>query len=471
MSPLNLRDEYHGPIDMGSPFAAAREIGMSITEDDLRWWEIRNPTKRETFDEILWCEPGAHEWAHPRMPGRRLRSCPDHAHLETVSGRDWPGRMPQCFLLRGKWFTRIFVTATLLRGSTWHIPTPIGDALDVETESLVLNPAHPELGQSLKINRRSSGLSGGSLATALRQVDVMEGDFAFVALNAHEYELFARRQREKVSGDALGSLLWGCGLDPTDTKTRDDFWQSLSRVLGGVGADRESIRQRLLERGNTELVTALDGIRIGAARTARDDAWGPGWELVMRLGPDERLFSLETSGSPTIRIAIGVSTEPVEARDTTVDTTGVVWVETNTDDSSGAETPPTPSDVVLANPGWVRWKRAEHHALRTALAGTPWLLEFGSGSWHNDAAAYVDLADALASVSATDDATDPTPPLQPPRTECPRSGFAYDVLARRATARGLRSMRANTATGFEATFEVGNVARGAMLADVLREAL
>lgn len=447
-------------IQLGQPFAAAREIGHAIAQSDIDWLERRAVERHDIPQETLWCEAGAHEWLYPKIPGRRPRSCP--AHATDVQGRfsDWPGNVADCFLLNGKWSVRIYVDAPLIRGSTWNVPLAIATGLQLEPERR-LDPRRAELGQTLTVRARpSGGARGGSLSTALQAVGAIEGDFLFVTLQATRYDLVARRKREVAPHDALGKLLWGCGLDPEDSDARDRPWAAVSRAIGGGNATREEVRSRLIERKNLDLLASLDGTRAPRRSTARPESdWIVGWEFTSPLTSDDSMFALE-NGHGTIRIALGFPDLDANDPGLLVDSTGVTWVERRQEQ----ERLNLPAE--LPSERWVRWKRAEHHASCCALAGGRWRIVPVAAGWRtDDGQVFVTLVDALSSIAHESDWTAGAPAVSTHATS-PRSAFAYERLVTRALNRGLAEIAANADEGLAATFPEGVHVAGPTLADL-----
>jgi hypothetical protein len=220
------------------------------------------------------------------------------------------------------------------------------------------------------------------------------------------------------------------------------------------------LRQRLVARRNFELVTALDETRVlrVATRTERT-GWPDGWEFTASLDEDESRFAL-TNGDGAVRLAIGVSEAVTDAKDVHIDQTGVVWKDLELEQ-------PDPQGERSLSQRWIQWKRAEHHAVRSALSGIAWRLTHVDGEWRLEGgAAYGDLPGALKAVPSAIDGQ-PQPPGVPARSSSPRNGYAYDRLVRRAIDTGLLRIEADPTTGLTATFEDGDRAEGPTLSDIL----
>ena len=442
-------------IDPGDPFQAAKEIGLTIRQADVDWFERRTLQAREAVTETLWCEAGGHEWTLRRMPGKRPRSCPDHAD-SVQAPRDWAGDLANCFLIDGAWAVRLYVDAPLLRGATWRIPGPVAKGIGVEDARSLAPRSGPTI--ALIVRRRGTGFAGESLAESLIRANVAEGDFVFVRLSARNYELVGRRRREVLMGDGLGRLLWGCGIDPSDRDARSRPWDSVARAIGGTEPTRENVRQRLVERGNFDLVTALEEARVIRSVVDEDPAWPEGWFFTTPLASDPSQFALD-NGNGRIRVAIGVSDGPSNGS-ALVDPTGISWKEL-----SSVELLRLPPPEMHEQ--WIRWKRAEHHAVRSSLTGSTWQLEFDGSAWTLDQGeTFVDLADALGSVPTNLD-RQPIPPATSAQAACPRSGFAYGRLIKRALSQGLRRIESAADVGLRATFESGEYVDAPTLADLL----
>ena len=452
-------------IPAGSPFEVACEIGLRVTEQDIAWWERSSRTRHGVPEEVLWCEPGAHEWLCPQARGPRPKSCPEHIHLLQGHGEDWAGALPNCFLIDTVWATRLFVNAVLLRGARWRVPGPIAANLEISKPTR-LAPARHALGQDLAVAPVATRLMAGSIGAALRALEAMEGDFVFAALSPDKYDLVPRKRRELRPGDDLGRLLWGCGIEPNDEGARGNPWAALSRALGGTIPNRQAVRQRLIERGNVELVEALDGIHFArSAGSAEETSWPAGWEFVSRLGDDTGWYSVVTAEG-SARLALGVVADGSAVEGTIVDGADIAWVDAGQEPYHEVAERHRAAGIVHGNQAWAAWKRAEHHARRSALTGAEWRIVHMDGQWVAANAHHRDLRDALGAVSP-DDQEPPQPPDRTIRLPCPRSAFAYERLVARAVARGLTAVEADSAAGFAAVFGEGTSVKGPALADIL----
>jgi hypothetical protein len=308
--------------------------------------------------------------------------------------------------------------------------------------------------------RESGGARGGALRIALQFLDAVEGDFVFVTLHPSEYDLVARRRREVATDDALGQLLWGCGIDPNDAEARERPWAVVSRAVGGGESTREDVRGRLIERKNFDLVGSLD--RVGGTRRPpepADPTWADGWEFTSPMTNDNSMFALE-NGNGTIRVALGFPNLESDHPGLLVDSTGLTWVERP--DQGHWELP-----AELPSERWVQWKRAEHHAVRCALAGERWRIVLANRGWQTeDGRAHASLTEALLSLAPANGATPPRP-TTPIHGTSARSAFAYERLVTRALRRGLADIRADADGGLVATFADGGRAIGLTLTDLL----
>ena len=470
--PMFVRSEvetFPERILFGSPLAAARELGMEVTDADLRWMEQRILAARDPVEEIQWCEAGAHEWKHLRVAGRPPRSCPEHAAVGDTSA-EWPGLAASCFLVGAAWATRLFVTGSLLRGSRWRLPLPLCHLVDVEGE-LRIPPSHQHLGQDLVLTSSNGTCTVGGIAQALRALDVAEGDFVFVGVAPSRWSAKARRRLELRGVDALGKLLWACGMDPHDDEARREPWRAVGRALGGVAADRESVRERLVHRGNSDLVQELDAARPDRESDEATNAgtgWRADWQYASALVGDETRFALRSPGG-AVRACLGVSTDgTAHVEGTFMGAGNLVWVDLDglgdDEDLPHVRTPPVGMVVTALRPDWVRWMRMEHRARGAGIFGVPWTLGVEDRRWTYTATPHADLLEALAVLPP---ATDQIGRVRGRVvTPYPRSAFAFTRLAQRAVSKGLLSL-AGGELGLTATFADGTAVTGLSLSDIL----
>ena len=139
--------------------------------------------------------------------------------------------------------------------------SPIADALALNAERTLQPARHFINNLVLRVRPGRGGFVGDSLADVLQALGAVEGDFVFVRLLPQQYDVVARRRRELARSDALGQLLWGCGIHPADVTARERPWLAVVRAIGGGEATRESLRQRLLARRNEDLVRSLDQVQ------------------------------------------------------------------------------------------------------------------------------------------------------------------------------------------------------------------
>ena len=151
---------------------------------------------------------------------------------------------------------------------------------------------------------------------------------------------------------------------------------------------------------------ALDETRARRAVSPETQPeWPSGWEFTAPLVDDESHFAVYNDNG-AIRVALGVADSDSGDDDVLVDATGIAWKEVP---AGGEHTPVTTKER------WVRWKRAEHHAVRAALSGIDWRLAQVDGAWQSDdGAAHIDLVAALAAIPVDSEAA-PRPPAILPR--------------------------------------------------------
>ena len=253
----------------------------------------------------LWCEAGQHSWRRPRAAGRPPMSCPEHSSARR-SGTRWIGDLRTCFLLQDGWAFRLHVNRFHIKGrGGWRMPLSLAESLGLEEgETRSLKPMKPELFQEVGLTRVSSTLRGGSIDIPLVRLGAKEGDHVFFCIRGDRYDLVLRPHREARDLDALGMLLWSCGLDPLDEDVRHSPWRHLARALGGEAGRRNEVRRRLLVRKDDDLIALLD--RVEAEGGVRAPGWIDAWQYRAPILPDGQYFILE-GGEHGVRVAVGVA--------------------------------------------------------------------------------------------------------------------------------------------------------------------
>ena len=432
-------------------------------------------------EQELWCEFGNHHWTRPPSRGRPPRSCPHHtAAVDSPSmrprtrgpGGRWLGELRTCFLLEDGWAFRFEVNRFHLKGraGSWRPPLAFAEALGIaDDESVFFEAAEPSGSEEVALSRTRGSCLGGPIDGALHALGAAEGDIGFFSVRSGSYTHRLRR-RSELTDDALGRLLWACGLDPSDETARSAPWPRLTRALGGSGTSREDCRLALLRRGDEALLALLEELDRGVTR-ALSQPWPEGWAARMAMSHDPSTLSLlGTDGS--VRVALGVlDTSGQPPRGFTVSDGGLVWMHHHVavePDELAAVLREAPRGLV---PGahklnWVRWLRAEHAARRAALFGTGWEIRRIHQAWSIGAEPHPDLASALETTAVETDDVPPAPAAAPARPY-PRSAVAFSRALDDAARQGLESLRGHQFHGFVATYSTGRELTGASLMDVL----
>jgi hypothetical protein len=434
-------------------------------------------------EQELWCEVGNHHWTRPPTRGRPPLSCPHHAATANSQqvrrparqpGGRWLGELRTCFLLEDGWAFRFEINRFHLRGraGSWKPPLAFAEALGIaDGESLFFEPAEPFGSEEVALSRTQGKCLGGPIDAPLHALGAAEGDIAFLSVRSGAYTLRLRRLSELTDDDALGRLLWSCGLDPGDETTRSAPWARLTRALGGTGTTREDCRMALLRRGDESLRALLEELDRGVAR-APTQPWPEGWAARMPMSHDRSTLTLlGTDGS--VRVALGViDTSGQPPRGFTVSDGGLVWIHHHVavepDELAGILREAPRGLVPGAHKStWVRWLRAEHAARRAALLGTGWEIWRTHDAWWIGAEPHPDLSSALETTAVETDEVPPAPATAPTRPY-PRGAVAFSRALDDATRQGLESLGGHQLHGFVATYSTGRELTGAGLMDVLR---
>ena len=282
------------------------ETGQHYWEPDRRPGPVPASCPRHTAHARdasmeLWCEAGQHAWRRSRAPGRPPTSCPEHSPDRVAAPRRgrmrWIGDLKTCFLLEEGWAFRLHVNRFQLNGRAgWRMPLSLAESLGLsEAETRFLEPMNPELIQEVSLTHKAGALIGGPIDVPLHHLGAAAGDYAFFCVRGNRYDFVLRARGELLDADALGTLLWSCGLDLRDESLRHSPWRHLARSLGGEMRGREEVRRRLRVRRDDELLKLLDVVETeGGVRAA---GWIDGWAYRAAPLPNERFFALEGGGT------------------------------------------------------------------------------------------------------------------------------------------------------------------------------
>jgi hypothetical protein len=456
------------------------ETGQHYWQPDRRQGGVPSSCPRHTAhrrdDTIeLWCEAGQHAWRRPRAIGRPPTSCPEHSNQRVPAARAartrWIGDLKTCFLLEEGWAFRLHVNRFQLKGRAgWRMPLSLAESLglsDGETRSL--KPMNPELIQEISLTRRSGALIGGPIDVPLHRVGAVEGDYAFFCIRGDRYDFVLRARSELREADALGTLLWSCGLDQRDETLRHSPWRHLARSLGGESRGREEIRRRLHARRDDELLSLLEAVE--AEGGVRLPGWIEGWAYRAAPLPHEQLLVLE-GGEHGVRVAVGVVDTSGQPPPGLIPSDGgVLWL----DQPAGFEyeeveallnAPPDGLVPAARRSEWSRWMRAEHVARRAALVGSDWSVKPNGQGWSTSGDAHDRLVEALESLEDPRHG-DAAVPAAPIRQTYPRSAVAFQRAVEAAIRKRLALIRADATRGFVAAYGSGREVVGASLMDVL----
>jgi hypothetical protein len=353
------------------------------------------------------------------------------------------------------------------------MPLSLAESLglaDGETRSLM--PINPELVQEISLTRRAGALLGGPIDVPLHRLGAIDGDYAFFCVRGDRYDFVLRPRRELRDADALGKLLWSCGLDHRDDTLRHSPWRYVARSLGGESRGRDEVRRRLEVRRDDELLTLLKLVETEGG--VRSPGWIEGWAYRAAPLAHERFFALE-GGEHGVRVAVGVvDTSGQPPRGLVGSDGGLLWLDQPAGfDSEEVEAllASAPSGLVAAarRAEWSRWMRAEHVARRAALAGMEWLVEPSGPEWIIGGNIHARLVEALESLhSDHQEAVDP--PAVPIRRPYPRSTLAFQRTLDAALRRRLAFIRGDPRSGFVAAYGSGQENCGASVMDVLAAA-
>jgi hypothetical protein len=455
------------------------ETGQHYWQPDLRSGGVPSSCPRHTAHRKdatieLWCEAGQHAWRRPRAIGRPPTSCPEHSNKPVQASRAgrtrWIGDLKTCFLLEEGWAFRLNVNRFQLKGRAgWRMPLSLAESLGLaDGETRPLKPMNLELINEVSLTRRSGALIGGPIDVPLHRVGAIDGDYAFFCIRGDRYDFVLRARREVQDADALGTLLWSCGLDQRDEALRHSPWRHLARSLGGESRGREEVRRRLHVRRDDELLSLLEVVEAGGG--VRMPGWIEGWAYRAAPLPHERLFALE-GGEHGVRVAVGVvDTSGQPPRGLVQSDGGVLWLDQPTGfDHAQVEAllsePPEGLVPAARRSEWSRWMRAEHVARRAALLGSEWSVKAGGRGWSISGDVHDRLVEALESLDDQGEG-DARLPQNSVHHPYPRSTIAFQRALDSAARRRLDSIRGDVSCGFVAAYSSGNEVEGTSLMDI-----
>jgi hypothetical protein len=403
---------------------------------------------------LLWCEPGEHAWRKERRQGRYPVAC--KRHKQRPIDRSWIGDWSNSFLLNTGWSARVLVNKQVLEGSGWSVPQALGDRLGLDLgESIQLETLDGE-GDSIWVSRMGNGYRCTGLLE-LKSAGTRVGDLAFVSLSRVGYEVTVRASHELDGVNDLGLALWRCGLAPTDDRNTDNPWDCLSKTLGGGDRTKSGVIRRLRARGQQSTADMIEGLPLGQT-TVADDEGGESPSIPWWLGPlEDRTDRYAVLHGGVVHMAVGVigpGTAPPPGFVTSEG--GLIWRTTSNDSTD--EFPPLPPGVAPTgqNSSWVRWARAEHRALRTALrpgaSTTSWSMAFDSGEWRSGemhSERFLEVFEFVGNGLVVDQLSMPSSSRS---RAWPVSSLAFSTALKHAQSNGLSELRGDHQYGFRARF-------------------
>jgi hypothetical protein len=372
-------------------------------------------------------------------------------------------------LLEEGWAFRVLVNRFHLKGRDgWRMPAALADSIGlVAEETRWFSPMQPELLQEVALTRQAGALVGSPIDVPLGRLGARAGDYVFFCVRGDEYGLILRARSEVHGADALGELLWSCGLDHQDEMMRYSPWRHLARALGGEARGRDEVRRRLERRRDPERIALLE---LVDARTG-SGGWSDGWWYRSPALPFDEFFVVE-GGEHGVRVAVGVADASGQPPRGLIQTNGgLLWLDQADGlDQEEAERllrePPAGLVPAARRTDWNRWLHAEHVARRAGLAGAEWSVVTRANGWEIADQHCDGLVDALQKVLQAND-WDVVSPRFPIRESYPRSPLAFDRLAEAAVRRGLVAIRGEQQSGFVAVYGAGREVFGASVVDVL----
>jgi hypothetical protein len=300
------------------------------------------------------------------------------------------------------------------------------------------------------------------------------GDLAFLVLREDRYSIVVRRTSELHPDDALGTLLWSSGLNPSDSLVRGDAWRRLVRTLGGTGNTAEALTERLKKRGDKRLMPLVSSAEERVASERNNTQWPPSWQYVLPSIGCERYFCIRGMHD-RVRTLVGVMDGTGSLPPGLVEGDGgTLWLESGREDESALKAvegvladPPVGLVPSAARQLWTRWVAGEHQARLAALTGSDWTVQLGPGGWVYEGLSVPDLLSALEMIRP--DASRPTSAAQiRASANFPRNRLGFRAGVERLVECGIRLLRANPDTGFSVVLADGRTATGPMLTELAR---
>ncbi len=435
--------------------------------------EEHAPSEVAAAERRLWCERGQHVWKRTRSPGRVPANCPEHRQAPGEGGRENGlareiRDVKNCFLLENGWAVRVPIDESLLDEGAWPVSDAVAGAAGLnETGTLELAPLEGPPWSTLKLVKAGVTCTMRGLVRPILRSEPTEGDFAFVCFREGRYSITLRRKSELEGADALGRLLWSCGLDPSDTGVRQDAWHLISRAVGAANPTRHEIRRRLEVRCDLERAEMLEST---SGLVAGEQRWPGGWQYTSaEVESDGPLLLSAADGRH--RVAVGVvdvSGQP-DAK-LVVTEGGLAWLDVPplSGQPAAEETDARLPGLILAsrNPGWNRWVRAEHRLRVAGLRGDAVELAKLDDDWEHGGHRG-SLLDLLGRLAPPSDAA-PEGPAVTLRQPYPRNALAFGRALADAESRGLRKLAAEQSCGIAALYDDGTRIVGCSLLDVLQ---
>lgn len=383
-------------------------------------------------------------------------------------------KLRSVFLLDTGWSYRIMVTTEIMDGYDPTLIQSYCDYLGLEVGSDTTYKSSVDGLPSITVSRRKharrheawiSGLDG-----VFDRLGLEAGDYVFIGFQRDVFTIYTRRWQELSDRNALGELLWSCGLDPHDEQLRMRPWGRLARVLGMEGSSREQVGIALLTRSDDYRLDLLDNARADSHVVAKP--WPSTWRFLSPKSPGP-LFKL--MNAEDVRVAIGWA----NAQDLTgpqrwvTSPDGVVWAQFDAGDRGGLPTDHEirqlielpPSGMTAVTDEWIQWACAEHNACRLALVDhINWSLTLTSDGWTYDGnSAAGSLLAALEtlplSAKPARDADFPDHAIP----QYPRRALDFRLAERQATRLGLVVLRGVQDVGIRGEFADGRRSEGLTL--------
>ncbi len=381
------------------------------------------------------------------------------------------------FLLDFGWSFMLRLTQALIDGEQDpNIPLGFCDHLGLEQNTVKTYRSvegHDPIQVVFNRRRKRSETFISGLDSPLQAIEADPGDLAFVAFSKEQYKMYMRTWRDQQGSDALGLLLWWCGLDPRDEQLRSRPWRRLTRVLGGEGESREAVRQLLVMRRDSARLDLLDRARPASHHVVD---WPRGWRhtaVPMLIGGN--YFGVTNGQAVRVALGVGGRKRSASAESVLQSRDGLVWWDC-ADDLTAEGSDQRVEEMVQQSvdsdcrvtPDWAKWIYAEQRARRIALCldrSFAWRITTGSlGGDQPLASAFLT---ALQGLDGPSDEVEIGPPNTSGVKLYTRNAAGFSLAFSRAVRNGLLSIKSDPALGFAADYSGRPSQKGVNLVDVL----